>query len=65
MNTYLFSDENVFQIEIKAKSKKHALMIARYRFGIRVPLRKNVESGNLIQYRNGKYGYGCHIVGPV
>lgn len=65
MYTYLFSDDSTFQIEIKAKSVRHALILARRRLGIRVPLRRNLQCGNLTQYRNGTYGYGCHIVGPV
>lgn len=65
MHTYLFSDDSTFQAEIKANSVRHALMLARQRFGIRVPLRRNLQCGNLTQYRNGAHGYGCHIVGPV
>jgi hypothetical protein len=65
MNTYLFSDNEHFQVEIKASTAKGALMKARTMFGIRVPLRLNQQVHNLRQYRNGAHGYGCHIVGPV
>lgn len=63
MNTYLFSDNDNFQIEIKAKTVRGALLKARQRFGIRVALRLNQHVGNLYQYRSSTYG--CHIIGPI
>jgi hypothetical protein len=63
MKTYLFSDDDHFHIEIKAKTVRGALLKARERFGIKVNLRLNQRYHNLYQYRSPTYG--CHIIGPV
>jgi hypothetical protein len=62
MKTYLFSDADVFQFSIEARSHRAALLKARHIFGIHAPLRRIGYAGNYVAYRSAATHYKCLIV---
>lgn len=62
MKTYLFSDADVFQFSIEAKSHRAALLKARHIFGIHAPMRRTGYAGKYIAYRSSATGYKCLIM---
>lgn len=61
MQTYLFSDSDVWHFSIEAKSFNGALRIAKDIHGICVPLRCVREYGSSKDYRSSITGYECSL----
>ena len=62
MKTYFFSDDEVFNVEIKATSYRAAIAQARDRFQIKGRIRLTAHIGNLKEWSLSVSGYKFDLI---